>query len=129
MIALFSRYFVPPFWSHEAMTSVGLSRLALAPELGAQVSFSKSARACAYCFGSTPAGGVVGGPASAGAVAAGAVAVGAGAVVGVGAGAKPCGVDDPDGLAEADADGAGEPDVLADGLAELDGGVAAAAAL
>ena len=52
------------------MTSVGLSRLALAPEFGAQVSFSKPARACAYCFGSTPGGGVVGGPAAAGAVAA-----------------------------------------------------------
>ena len=34
MIALSSRYFEPPFWSQEAMTSVGLSRLALAPALG-----------------------------------------------------------------------------------------------
>src|SRR6185437_4413719 len=99
MIAGASRYLLPPFWSQEAMTSPGLSRLALAPALGAHVSLSNSARACAYCFGSTPAGGVVGGPVAAGAVAAGAVAAGAVAagLVGVGAGAKPCGVDDPDG--------------------------------
>ena len=138
MIALFSRYLLPPFWSQEAMTSVGLSRLVLAPELGAQVSFWKSATACAYCLGSTPAGGVVGGPASAGAVAAGAVAAGAlaaGALaagaLAVGAGAKPCGVADPDGWAEADAgaEGDAEPDVPADGVAEPAGGVAAAAAL
>src|SRR6185503_10951093 len=110
---------------------VGLSRLALAPELAAQVSLSKSARACAYCFGSTPAGGVAGGPASAGAVAAGAVAAGGvaggGTVLvtapplGAGAGAKPCGVADPEGCAEADADGAAEPDVLAVGVAAPDG--------
>ena len=56
MIAGASRYLVPPFWSQEAMTSAGLSRLALAPALAEQVSFSKSATACAYCFGSTPAG-------------------------------------------------------------------------
>ena len=138
MIALFSRYFEPPFWSHEAMTSVGLSRLTLAPALAEQVSFWKSATACAYCFGSTPAG--AGGICAAGAVAAGALAVGAeagvfgAAALVVGAGAKPCGVAEPDGLAEApDAagDGDGEPDGLAepDGVAVPDGGVAGAAAL
>src|SRR4051812_25142152 len=131
MIAGASRYFVAPFWSQAAMTSVGLSRLALAPALAEQVSFWNAATACWYCWGLTPGGGVGGivvsvvagtwaGAVAAGAVAAGAVAAGAeDAAPPDGAGAKPCGEAEPDGAADA----FGDAEVLGDavGLAEPEG--------
>ena len=101
------------------MTSVGLSRLALAPALAEQVSCRNVGDGLRVLLGSTPgAAGSRRGP----------VAAGGGrgrpprrrsrrGGVGVGAGAKPCGVAEPDGWAEArrrGAVGAASPDGLAE---------------